>query len=47
MEMDGVRLTTRLDIPKVGEHTRELLERMGYGARAIAQLQKDQVILAL
>jgi crotonobetainyl-CoA:carnitine CoA-transferase CaiB-like acyl-CoA transferase len=30
IEMDGVRFGTRLDVPKAGEHTREVLESVGY-----------------
>jgi crotonobetainyl-CoA:carnitine CoA-transferase CaiB-like acyl-CoA transferase len=35
IEMDGVRLGTRLDIPKVGEHTREVLAGLGYDKATI------------
>jgi crotonobetainyl-CoA:carnitine CoA-transferase CaiB-like acyl-CoA transferase len=30
VEMDGRRFGTRLDLPQVGEHTRELLHELGY-----------------
>jgi crotonobetainyl-CoA:carnitine CoA-transferase CaiB-like acyl-CoA transferase len=30
VEMDGRRFGTRLDLPRVGEHTRELLHELGY-----------------
>ena len=46
VEMDGVRFGTRLDIPQVGEHSREVLEQLGYGAAAIAKLAADKAILA-
>ena len=38
IEMNGERLTTRLDIPKIGEHTREVLGTLGYDAAAIVSL---------
>ncbi len=46
IEMDGARFGTRLDIPQVGEHSREVLEQLGYGAAAIAKLAADKAILA-
>jgi crotonobetainyl-CoA:carnitine CoA-transferase CaiB-like acyl-CoA transferase len=36
--MSGARFTTRLDIPKVGEHTREVLVSLGYDAATIERL---------
>ena len=44
MEMNGARLTTRLDIPKVGEHTRELLATLGYNLATVDELAADKVI---
>jgi crotonobetainyl-CoA:carnitine CoA-transferase CaiB-like acyl-CoA transferase len=44
IEMDGARFGTRLDIPKVGEHTREVLSGLGYGVAAIARMTADNVI---
>jgi len=44
IEMDGARLGTRLDIPKVGEHTREVLAGLGYAAAAIERMATDKVI---
>jgi len=38
LEMDGRRFGTRLDLPKVGEHTRELLGELGYAPEQIADL---------
>jgi len=35
LEMDGHRLGTRLDLPRVGEHTRELLAGLGCDEREI------------
>ncbi len=47
IEMDGARFGTRLDIPKVGEHTRAVLRELGYDAAAIEQLAAGKVIPAL
>jgi crotonobetainyl-CoA:carnitine CoA-transferase CaiB-like acyl-CoA transferase len=44
IEMDGARFGTRLDVPKVGEHTREVLAELGYAAGAIDQLAAEHVI---
>jgi len=44
IEMDGARFGTRLDIPAVGAHTREVLERLGYDAAAIERLAADGVV---
>jgi crotonobetainyl-CoA:carnitine CoA-transferase CaiB-like acyl-CoA transferase len=44
IEMDGARLGTRLDIPKVGEHTRDVLSGLGYAAAAIERMAADKVI---
>jgi crotonobetainyl-CoA:carnitine CoA-transferase CaiB-like acyl-CoA transferase len=46
IEMSGVRFTTRLDIPKVGEHSREVLSSLGYDAAAIADLNEAGVIFS-
>lgn len=45
VEMNGARLSTRLDIPKVGEHTREVLASIGYDAGAIAKLAAEKTVL--
>jgi len=44
IEMDGARLGTRLDIPKVGEHTRDVLSGLGYAAAAIERMATDKII---
>ena len=44
IEMDGHRLGVRLDLPKVGEHTREVLESIGYDTREIDELNATKVI---
>ncbi len=44
IEMDGRRFGTRLDIPKIGEHTREVLAAAGYSAAEIGQLTAAGVI---
>jgi crotonobetainyl-CoA:carnitine CoA-transferase CaiB-like acyl-CoA transferase len=45
IEMDGARFGTRLDIPQVGEHTREVLGQLGYNAAAISRLVAGKVVL--
>jgi crotonobetainyl-CoA:carnitine CoA-transferase CaiB-like acyl-CoA transferase len=44
IEMDGARFGTRLDLPRVGEHTREVLEQLGYDAAAVARLAAEKVV---
>jgi crotonobetainyl-CoA:carnitine CoA-transferase CaiB-like acyl-CoA transferase len=44
IEMDGARFGTRLDVPGVGEHTREVLAGLGYGDEIIGQLIADKVV---
>ena len=46
IEMDGARFGTRLDIPRVGEHTREVLAKLGYSAEEIGELVARQVVHA-
>jgi crotonobetainyl-CoA:carnitine CoA-transferase CaiB-like acyl-CoA transferase len=46
LEMNGHRLGTRLDLPRVGEHTRELLEELGYGGEEIDRLVRARVVAA-
>ena len=43
IEVGGQRLGTRIDLPQVGQHTRELLLGLGYAAPAIDQLIADGV----
>ena len=38
IEMDGRRFGTRLDLPKIGEHTRELLAGLGYAQADVERL---------
>jgi crotonobetainyl-CoA:carnitine CoA-transferase CaiB-like acyl-CoA transferase len=47
IEMDGARFGTRLDLPGVGEHTREVLERLGYDAAAVARLAAKKVVYVI
>ena len=44
IEMDGARFGTRLDLPRVGEHTREVLGQLGYDAMAVARLAAENVV---
>jgi crotonobetainyl-CoA:carnitine CoA-transferase CaiB-like acyl-CoA transferase len=44
IEMDGKRFGTRLDVPKIGEHTREVLASVGYSDSEIGALAGDRVI---
>ena len=44
IEMDGRRFRTRLDLPKVGEHTREVLAGLHYTPDAIASLEQRGVV---
>jgi crotonobetainyl-CoA:carnitine CoA-transferase CaiB-like acyl-CoA transferase len=46
IEMDGRRFGTRRDVPKVGEHTRELLAGLGYEEDAIRGLFARNVVAA-
>ncbi len=46
IEMNGARFGTRLDIPRVGEHTREVLAGLGYGEEKIRELIARQVVHA-
>jgi crotonobetainyl-CoA:carnitine CoA-transferase CaiB-like acyl-CoA transferase len=47
IEMDGRRFRTRLDLPKVGEHTRDVLAGLDYSKEAIADLEQRGVVKAL
>ena len=46
IEMDGVRFGTRLDLPRVGEHTRELLADLGYRPDEVAGLISRRIVHA-
>jgi crotonobetainyl-CoA:carnitine CoA-transferase CaiB-like acyl-CoA transferase len=46
VEMNGRRFGTRLDLPRVGEHTRELLRGLGYSSEAIEKLVAEKVVAA-
>lgn len=46
IEMDGRRFGTRLDLPRVGSHTRELLAGLGYGGEAIDAFVAQGVVAA-
>ena len=43
IEMDGKRLGTRRDVPHAGEHTREVLEGIGYGRDEVEAMLRDNV----
>lgn len=47
IEMDGRRFGTRLDLPRVGEHTRALLAELDYAAADIDALLARGVIAAI
>jgi crotonobetainyl-CoA:carnitine CoA-transferase CaiB-like acyl-CoA transferase len=42
--MDGQRLKVRLNPPTLGEHTRELLAGLGYGAEDIERLHRENTV---
>ncbi|MGZ5260594.1 MAG: hypothetical protein ACXWC0_23485 [Burkholderiales bacterium] len=44
VEMDGQRFGTRLDIPRAGEHTRELLATLGYSEDQIEALIEERIV---
>jgi len=46
IEMDGMRFGTRLDLPRVGEHTRELLLSLGYAEDEVAALVNRRIVHA-
>ena len=46
LEMDGARLGVRLDVPQLGEHSRALLEELGYAPEAIEALIASGRIIA-
>jgi crotonobetainyl-CoA:carnitine CoA-transferase CaiB-like acyl-CoA transferase len=46
LEMDGERFGVQRDIPRAGEHTREVLEEAGYTASTITDLLARNVIAA-
>ncbi len=46
IEMDGRRFRTRLDLPKVGAHTRELLGGLGYTPQEIERLIESGAVRA-
>jgi len=44
IELDGSRLGVRLDPPRLGEHSRELLVREGFSEKRIADLRERGVV---
>ena len=44
LEMNGQRLATRLDIPSIGEHSREVLASLGYESLEIEKLIQEKHI---
>jgi crotonobetainyl-CoA:carnitine CoA-transferase CaiB-like acyl-CoA transferase len=46
MEIDGRRLGARLDLPRIGEHTRELLEALGYAKGDVDALFEERIVAA-
>jgi crotonobetainyl-CoA:carnitine CoA-transferase CaiB-like acyl-CoA transferase len=43
--LGGERLGVRLDPPRLGEHTDELLQSLGYSADAVAALHAEDIVL--
>ncbi len=46
LEMDGQRFGVHRDVPRAGQHTREVLAEAGYDAKQIAALVADGVVAA-
>jgi crotonobetainyl-CoA:carnitine CoA-transferase CaiB-like acyl-CoA transferase len=46
IEMDGMRFGTRLDLPRIGEHTRELLASVGYREDDVQRLITQRIVHA-
>ena len=46
MEIDGRRLGARLDLPRIGEHTHELLEALGYAKGDVDALFEARIVAA-
>ena len=46
IEMDGARFGTRLDIPQVGGHTREVLAELGYSLEEVGKLIARRIVHA-
>jgi crotonobetainyl-CoA:carnitine CoA-transferase CaiB-like acyl-CoA transferase len=46
LEMDGERFGVHRDVPRAGEHTRELLREAGYSEASVSELLKRKVIAA-
>ena len=46
IEMDGERFGTRIDIPQIGEHTREVLKSIGYGDGDVDRMISSKVVAA-
>jgi len=44
IEMDGQRLGRRLDVPRVGEHTKEIARELGFSAEEVERLIEEKVI---
>jgi crotonobetainyl-CoA:carnitine CoA-transferase CaiB-like acyl-CoA transferase len=44
LRMDGQRLGVRLDPPRLGQHTAELLQGLGYTADGVAVLQASGAV---
>jgi len=44
--MDGKRFGVRLDVPRAGEHTREVLSQVGYSSEEIEALVSEGVVSA-
>jgi crotonobetainyl-CoA:carnitine CoA-transferase CaiB-like acyl-CoA transferase len=46
IEMDGARFGTRLDIPGIGQHTREVLSELGYSPVEVERMVAGKIVRA-
>ncbi len=46
IEMDGRRFGMRIDIPQIGEHTRDVLKSVGYSEAEVNKMVSGKVVTA-